>query len=202
MKYRTAPSARKVGAAIPPGRIGERSAHEQFEPVEKAALLQQKVAALQSDVTALRNEREMVLPRGTTVPHGLDDTGPLTQATEAEMHAQRKREEERIFSQIGNSFSAQPIDRVWSELITGRINEQMFAQPLEKSNVENVECRSSVCRIEISIHDGADLATIRDNFRVRMTDVMGSGASKQDETGKFIIYLAKDPQALGMTAQP
>jgi hypothetical protein len=195
-------SARNAGTATPSGRRGERSTDEQLEQVKRTALLQQKITALESDVTTLRNERERVLSRDTLALHRQDDTGLPGQLSEADMQDQRKQEEERIFLQIGHSFSAQPIDQDWSVSMTDRINEHIRTQQLKNSSVEKIECRSSVCKIEIDIHDSANLAEIRDNFRFRMADVMTSGASKKDETGRFIIYLAKDPQALGMTAQP
>lgn len=100
MKNRTVSSgfsARSVGTATPSGRIGERSNHEQFEQVKRTALLQQKVAALESEVTALRNERGMVLPRDTGALHRQDNTGLPVQLSEADMQVQRKQEEDRIF---------------------------------------------------------------------------------------------------------
>jgi hypothetical protein len=201
MKHRTVASdasARNVDTTRVPGQIGEQT-HEQ---VGWTALLQQRITALESDVIALKNESDMMLPHGTANLHHQGDTGRSAQLSEAEMQTQRKQEEDRIFTQIDRSFSAQPIDHSWSTSMTGRIKEHIRTQQLMNSNVDSIECRSSACRVEVSIHDGADLAVIRDNFRFHMADVMSSGASKQDETGKFIIFLAKDPQALGMTAQP
>jgi len=189
-------STQDVGTSIQSGQTSEHST------AERIALLQQKVAALKSDVTMLRDEKEMAPPRGAAATHRQDDTSVSAQLNEAEMQAQRKLEEDRIFSQINQSFSAQPIDHSWSVLMTGRLNEHIRTRQMENSDVKNIECRSSACKIEINIHDGADLAAIRDNFRFLMADVMGSGASKQDETGRFIIYLAKDPQAIGIAAQP
>jgi hypothetical protein len=204
MKHRAAASdvsARRTPTAAPPERTAG-SERERPEQVERTMLLQRRVATLESDVTALQDEREAAQSRDASALHRQAGTRGSIPPGDPEMLAQQKREEQRMFLQIGRSFSAQPIDQVWSESMTARIGEHLRTQPLENSRVENMECRSSMCRIEISVHDGADLATIRDGLRLRMADVMGSGASKQDETGNFVVYLAKDPQALGMTAQP
>jgi len=183
-------------------RTGEQATGEQLQERERMALLQSKVAALESDLTALRSDHEARSVHGNAEASDQDAPGRSSQLTAVQTPEQRDEEEARIFGQIGQRFATQPVDAAWSTAMTALINEQLRAQSLEQSSVEKVECRSSLCRIEVTPRDGADLAVIRDSFRFHLANVMGSGASKRDETGRFIIYLATDVQALGMGGSP
>lgn len=181
------------GAGAGPAKTAELSPHEQLE----RARLQQKIAALEADMASLRHGGD-VPPAPGPVTESAAEPAKLDDATarlgDAEVQARRKQEEERIFSHIGETFSAQPVDAAWATAMTERIG----AQPLEKSSVGAIECRSSACRIEISLREGADLGAIRESLRTRLADVLGTGASKRDESGRFILYLGKDPVALGI----
>lgn len=127
---------------------------------------------------------------------------PQAPLTESEMAAQLEQEQNRLFAQAGNTFTAQPDAPTWSASMSARINAEIDSQPLQDSSLENVECRTSICRLEFSIQDEAALDTIRDRLQTGMADALGTGISNRDEAGKFIVYLAADPQALGLTAQP
>jgi hypothetical protein len=165
----------------------------------RTTVLQHRVAALESDLTALRSERT-AQPRD---PQARAIDPPVPPRLDAnEQQSQRDQQETRIFAEIGRGFRAQPVDPAWSTATTDRIADHLRARPLDRSSVEKIECRSSVCRIDLDVEPGADLAAIRDGLRVALVDVTGSGASMRDETGRFVIYLAKDPRDLGAATQP
>jgi hypothetical protein len=170
-----------------PEKGAEPSPHDQLE----RARLRQKIAALEADMASLRSDGQAPSAPAPD-PAALD--GASAPLSDAELQARRKQEEERIFSQIGQTFSAQPVDSAWATAMTARIG----AQQLEKASVGAIECRSSACRIEISLREGGDLGGIRDSIRQQLADVLGTGASKQDADGRFILYLGKDPAALGI----
>ena len=180
--------SRRQGVAAESRPADGASAETRVAQAARTARLQQRVEALASDVAALRSAR----------------AGPPEQArAPAEAHAQlteaqRADEEARIFSEIGRSFEAQPIDPVWSDPVIHRIEDYLRAQPYGSSGTERVECRASACRIELGVSAGTDLAVIRDGLRSALADVLSTGASKQDEAGRFVVYLGKDPQALGL----
>lgn len=177
------------GATAAPEKGAEPSPHDQLE----RARLRQQIAALEADMASLRGDGQAP-PAPAPAPEPVALDGASAPLSDAELQARRKQEEERIFSQIGQTFSAQPVDSAWATAMTARIG----AQQLEKASVGAIECRSSACRIEISLREGGDLGGIRDSIRQQLADVLGTGASKQDADGRFILYLGKDPAALGI----
>lgn len=145
------------------------------------------------------------MPRVATVPPPAPDIRveavPQAPLTESESAAQLEQEQNRLFAQAGNTFTAQPAP-AWSASMSARINAEVESQPLQDSSLENLECRTSICRLEFSIQDEAALETLRERLQIGTADVLSTGISKRDEAGRFIVYLAADPQALGLTAQP
>jgi hypothetical protein len=153
--------------------------------------LQRQVAALESNVSAMREDAASAAPAD-------GGEAPLAGLSEEEELERRGREEARVFAQIGQAFAGLPQDQAWSDAISQRVRDHLHEHPLVKSSIAALECRASACRIEIGLQDGADLGEIRDSFRHALIDVMGTGASKRDPSGKLVLYLAKDPQTLGI----
>lgn len=182
-------AAPPVAAPAPPDDAELRARLER-------ARLEQKLSHLESEVAALRPGGE-AQPASPEVPAPADQPSAVA-PSEAETHRRRQQEEARIFAQIGEHFAAQPVDSAWATEMTRRLDEHVRAQPAASFQVANVECRSSACRIELDVRSDADLAEIRDGLRYRLADVMGTGASKRDDDGRFVLYLARDPQALGI----
>lgn len=182
-------------AAAPAAAPAPHDDAELRDRLERARL-EQKLSHLESELAALQPGAEAP-PVAPEVPSPADEPSGVA-PSEAEMQRRRQQEEARIFAQIGEHFAAQPVDSAWATEMTRRLHEHVRAQPAASFQVANVECRSSACRIELDVRGDADLAEIRDGLRYRLADVMGTGASKRDEAGRFVLYLAKDPQALGI----
>lgn len=172
---------------------------DQSSQAERIERMQQRIAALESTVTALAksmNTEQGTLPV-STVPQPAESRAAIS---EAEADQQRQRGENQLFARIDDNFASQTIDSSWSASMTARINAAMAEQGLTRSTVEQVECRTSICRVAIRTTDRADLEAFSEKLRASTADVLSADASTQDETGRFIVYLASDPQALNMAA--
>lgn len=158
------------------------------------ARVERELATMRSELAALRGSPTASGPE----PQGDPAPAALAGLSAEEELARRAREEARVFAKIGAAFAALPPDPAWSETIHQRLDAHLRDHPLPRSSVEDIQCRADACRIEISLEEGADLEEIRDSFRYTLVDVMGSGASKRDDNGRLVLYLAKDPPTLGM----
>jgi len=172
--------------AVPARSSGEHASSGRLEPGWRTA----EAAGLEAAGEPIESEEA---PRADP-DAGASEVGVLASEENARL------EEKKVLSQIGEAFASQPVDQAWSTSMIRRLHEHVRAHPLDGSTVDKVECRSSACRIEISPGEGAELEAIRDSFRTEMIDVMSSGASKRDDRGKYILYLGRDPQALGLGA--
>ena len=164
----------------------------------KTARLEHQMSSLEADLPALSADQGAA---GSSMEANPRDGMSRPAAISGEEDpAHGAQEEAGVFAQIGDTFSSQAIDQAWSTSMTRRLHEQVRLQPLDEATLDKVECRSSACRIEISASDGADLGSIRDSIRASISDILGTGASKRDDGGKYVLYLGKDPESLGLGA--
>ena len=118
---------------------------------------------------------------------------------ENELDLLRMEEEYQFFSQVENNFYSEPIDYSWSSSMTDRIESALNSEAASDLNIDYMECRSSMCRLEISTTGSSvDLEAFKLDFRDQLSDVLTSGAVQQDETGKMIVYLGRDNEAFGV----
>ena len=182
--------------SLSPEPSSQRDQSSQAERIER---MQQRIAALESAVAALprgMNTNQNTLP-ASAVPQPAEPRPPVS---EAEADQQRQQGESQLYARIDENFASQTIDSGWSASMTARINAAMAEQSLTRSTVEQVECRSSICRVAIRTNDRAELDALSDKLRGATADVLSADASRQDETGRFIVYLASDSQALNLPA--
>jgi hypothetical protein len=192
---------REVHSAQLPAPVQKELAPE--SNTDEGTRLRQQIAALESSIAALRNQR--AVPPST--PNTAAAAAPATpdsssdaRRTLDEMEAEQERAEKQLFSRIGDRFAAQPVDSGWSASMTARITSQIADLGPQSARVDGIECRSSSCRIEISNYDEESREGIRNKLRFGLGDVLGTGAITRDEGGRTFIYLAKDPEALGIGA--
>lgn len=186
------------------GWVALLAGRSRTEPVADATVASPSMVS--SSARAPFIDERASVPQVATLPPPAADIGvevvPQAPLTESEVAAQREQEQKRLFAQVDSTFAAQPAAPAWSASMSARIDAEISSQPLQDSSLDKVECRTSICRLDFSIQDEAALETIRERLQLGMADVLSTGISKRDETGRFIVYLATDPQALGLTAQP
>lgn len=105
--------------------------------------LKQEVAALGQQVAMIADESQ----RG--------DALPQTPAEMALFEEDRAYEEEEQERQLGAHFAAQSVDTVWSLDTAQLVSEAALSEGLAGSSIDGIECRSSLCRVEVSHADPA-----------------------------------------------
>jgi hypothetical protein len=191
--------AERDQAPLPVRRVPESSPDETVR-------LRRQIAALESSVAALLKQKSSPAPAHSATSDeaaASDETSASldsTSSSDTGSEAGQEQAEKQLFSRIGASFAAQPVDSGWSAAMSARITSQIANLGPQSARVDSVECHSSACRIEISNYDEESRETIRNKLQFGLADVLGSGAITRDEGGRTFIYLAKDPQALGIGA--
>jgi|GEM_PF-1746122 hypothetical protein len=154
---------------------------------ESQALLLATIAELKQEIRDMKTNMAAINIQDNTM---LDDA--TKKQSEELQKAQQADEEHLYFQKIGNQFTEQPIDVSWSTEATKRIENALFNQASEDLNIDHIECRSSICKLEINDMTEKSMEIFKNEFRNQIADVFNAGMAGQDESGKTVIYMAKE----------
>jgi hypothetical protein len=112
-------------------------------------------------------------------------------------------EQERIMLEqmdaIENDFQSEEFDDDWSIMAEDRIIEVFDNPNLSSHYLQSMECRSSLCKLEVSHDQSADMTDFRFKLRDKITDILPAGAIRPGGKGVSVIYLAKDSNSFSNT---
>lgn len=162
---------------------------------DQTGQLQGQIVSLQSTITSLQQQLNQL----KTDRLSAANEEPATTITPAPAHTDEdasagQQNENQIFLQLESSFAAQTIDRDWSDTAKRRIETALNDEQTRALNIDSVDCRSSICKLEMNQMNSDSEEAFRGPFREQITDVFGAGMVRQDESGKTIVFLAKDAE--------
>lgn len=137
----------------------------------------------EADGVSLKSDNELV---------DGDEQDPLVATEEQERQMLEQMEV------IERNFQAEDSDDDWSIMAENRLDDAFDDQELSSHFLQSVECRTSLCKMEI-LHDvGADMTDFRFTLREKISDILPAGAIQPNPhvPGGSIIYLATDMNSL------
>lgn len=100
------------------------------------------------------------------------------------------QKERAYFESVDFRFRGQPVDAKWSDEVMERIESAAYSGTSKGLAIDHIECRSSMCRLELPGNDPAVVQALRSDFRARVADLFSAGVASADESGKLVVYLA------------
>lgn len=126
----------------------------------KVARLEQLLAAEQQRDKRTVNVTQLVAAPASSGEQAVVDPGPASPEDEAAEEAQRQaaetRQREERQARLDGMLATEPADPNWSRSTVNEIRDWMTHPKLSKFKLEGVECRSSLCRIELSVEPGSN----------------------------------------------
>ena len=156
---------------------------------DDAGLLQGQVDRLQVELEALRDELTRVSDAAAGEPVETEVVDP---ATEAQRTAQWEAERRQTLETVHTN---ERIDAAWSEKTTEALYQALLEDELKHSLIDRVECRATLCRLDV-IHDNAeDLAEFELWLPAKVGEVLPKMAMEHrehpDGSVDTIVYLAR-----------
>lgn len=108
-------------------------------------------------------------------------------------------EELKQFQQVDNTFASQDLDASWSNSAMDTIDAALYKEDTEMLNVKNVECRTSLCRLELGDMNDKQLTYFQVEFRDKVINTFSAGMARKNAEGNLVVFLAKDQNAFGLT---
>lgn len=145
------------------------------------------IAELRKEISSVKSQAmPAITPEAKPQPDRQESIADIEQKLKEQKDLERE-----TFQKVGQHFTEQQVDTSWSTEAETRIETALNASKSKGLNIDYVECRSSICKLEIENMDAKAMDTFRDDFRQQTTDVFSAGMVGEDEYGKTIIYMSK-----------
>jgi len=171
------------GMAIGPLEIKSGNIRgESLESMQAAiAELRQEILQLKADIAAV------------SVVEATERNADAQQIDNIKQQQMMQNEEEHEnFQKVAAYFSEQRTDANWAADATKRIEAALYDQKPENLNIDHIECHTSICKLEMHELNDNGMAVFNNEFRQQIVDVFGAGMMGKDESGKTIVYVAKN----------
>ncbi len=165
---------------------------------EKTRILENKVLMLQLTMDALKGEIiELKIDQNSESKQLTTETETPEERNPDSLENDEQIENE-IFLNAHNTFEAQTVDDEWANTAQSKIETALYADGDNGLDISVVDCRSSICKLQIDQIDNDKLDLFKDDFREKVADVFEVGMAKKDENGNMIVLLGKDEQSLDL----
>lgn len=172
--------------------------------------LQQEILKLKKEVVALQ---ERVKNSPTKDEHhskieNVSDSSASAQLTEEDMIAAAEESdyEYRKRMEIMESvFLSENIDPQWSTKTSGLITQHLEKGEQTKTNLEDVDCRATLCRVAVNHQDAAVAEEFQLQFPMQMAEALPQinylYEQQADGSVSMVMYLARDGYDLPRVTQ-
>lgn len=165
---------------------------------EEASNTQANTAELQAQLRQLALEvgalRQQGLAAAATLPTPVEpESAPPTPVPSPEAKAQAQQEHSERIADVEAAFRGEAQDPMWSRPTEGSIRDAVTGAKLTQGRLQEVQCRSSTCRVEIALQDPVTFSREMPNLISQLpTQLHGSAMDFVDDprgghTG--ILYL-------------
>lgn len=195
-------STQPTSPALAVARDGPLVAASAGREADATATLQDQMAVMQTTLAALTEEISLLKARRSEAKESEDGQG---QARDEGVEVQRTpdqtaREDDQLFLAMETNFAAQSVDRGWSDTARQSIEAALSDEHTRGLNVDYIDCRTKVCKLEMGQLDESNMAAFREHFREQVAEVFGAGMVRQNESGKMVVFLAEDSADFEVTA--
>lgn len=187
-------AAPQRGVALTDPAVGNGTAAANRGALSELESIKASVAALRADVRKTREAQAQA--QLAAAQDDEESTDPLLNLDDTARQALQKEETRRIAQLAETSFYAQPVNHHWADATTDRIASALTSEATRAIPVDQIECRSSLCRMEIgTAGDGSGIEAFKRDFRDQVADVLAAGMVVEDESGRMTVYLGRDTDA-------
>lgn len=209
------PVAQTTASEVDQG--GEEDAHSNV--VGDIQSLRREVALLRDDLAAVRRRLEQLAPRaveaeqqdaahGAAVSEGMPSIDPREDPAAAAAERQRleAESEQRILAQAEANEAAlqkETEDPTWSGEARDLIDSAVATEELAATSVQDVECRATLCRVEVTHKDRQAQVAFESQFIMAIAQLLPQATLRtvenEDGSSSTVLYLAREghdfPQA-------
>ena len=171
------------------------------------AQMSQQLQSLSSQVNMLKMQLETANRGGANNASNaqqdldMEKSQPVvaTMYDEAQRAAAAETAMTKQMAVIEERFQAQEIDPSWSQAIETRLQEAFLADSLNGHTIQSVECRSSLCKLDIvPQQEGGDPGGFHIALRDQVSDLLPAGAMHPNGNGGVTLFLSKDGNDLNV----
>ncbi|MGH8537387.1 MAG: hypothetical protein ACREXM_13215 [Gammaproteobacteria bacterium] len=138
--------------------------------------LRRELAALRADLAEVKDAlgaRTNAPVSGAAAPAPEDDVDLAD--PEAQFTAEIAEEQQQIQAyaqRIEASLEAEPVDSAWSGSTADRIREVFTGDELADASLQDIDCRATLCRVEVQHRDEAKLREFQRLFPFKVSQVL------------------------------
>lgn len=163
------------------------------ENADALFVIHQEMLALKMQISDLRSQLNVAQLHTTTAG---DEGNADVRLTEDELQAKARQESLDQIMVIEDNFQAEMTDPDWSQTAESRLQNAFTGQGLAEHSLRNMECKTSLCRLDVVHQEGADMNEFRSSLRDQVSDILPAGAIRPGDKGGTVLYLAKDSASL------
>lgn len=165
-----------------------------------ASTSEDELSALKQELAALREQVAMIAGANgnpaAVAGDGDDDFAPMTEEEMALAEEDDAYDEEDRRRGLDAFLGAQSIDTTWSQDAALAVTEASDSEELAGSIVDGVECRSSLCRVEVSHADAEAAGQFELLFPMQVADALPQIRYFTEQLGDgrsiTVMYLARE----------
>lgn len=175
----------------------------------EVAELRKEVVSLRGDLAALRKLIQTQIAQLPTVreeiaeesPENTEDSDSATAAAREEERRRKDHELEQARARANETaFAGESIDKKWVNDTVPAIQNALSSKNLQGTMAKDVQCRSTLCRVEV-VHENAEQRSLFErDFPMAMGQILPSGAihttEYEDGASVTTLYLAKPGASL------
>jgi hypothetical protein len=156
---------------------------------QELVTLQRKVERLDAELTAVRRRLDSSSSSIGAVSLPSSDA----EVDEAEARAQEQEWQEKIASTEWR-FRQEPVEAAWAAQVTEKIHQAYEREELAELLVQAVECRSTLCRVEVALDDQTN--QLIPLFTMHVADTFPKLIVKPiaDGDGGMVLFLTRGNQ--------
>lgn len=194
------PAFRRAEAAAPMDRVDGRN--DRLAEQHDLAVLQHEVNSMKTELRRLRldidtqraSAPERAAATGRLGPDTEDASGEDARIVQALDH-DRNEQAERLQA-IEAALNAEPVDPSWSEQSGTLIQRALQQKSFADAEVGQVDCRTTLCRVELSVADSDDI----EDLGLRFPLAVGASlpgmtlhrTENDDGSATAVIYLTRE----------
>ena len=138
---------------------------------------------------SLQNVTHQLAEQGMTTD---DNQPPLSEKEQARQLEEHHRQTYEIFA---NTLEAEKKDAQWSASVENQLAQSLDAVK-DKLNTDEIDCRTTICRLEIGKLEGAQDDEVMEAIEMKMNWPGEVNLTYDPNTGRATVYLSREGHAL------
>ena len=178
------------------GDRAERSSDQPANPDKEAAALRARMARLNAEVAALREQMEESQAAANV---GAPAADPEPARRGPEVIAEQEREWHEHMMEVDSGFQSEARDPRWASTTTSALESALNASDAMRGKARSVECRSLTCRVEIADDGSGAMAKEIPIFVQQFAETLPGMQADHFDDGSgnrtLVLYMTRDDGA-------